>query len=95
MRKAFTFVEACILALIVLTAVLFTVDANTDRSKDLHLGEDVRVKATKIIVKVMSDPSSDVLRCRVDNGEGAVPRYSDVSFTRGEVEKIVPAEAKP
>ena len=95
MRKAFTAGE--VLAVLIMLGIftLIAIDRNRDRSKDLHLGEDVRVKATKITVKVMSDPSSDVLRCRVDNGEGAVPRYSDVSFTRGEVEKIVPAEAKP
>lgn len=87
-----------ILAAIVIPAIQKTRGASTagapssQQPKRFHPGDAAKVAATGELVLVVSDVTYDVVRCRVDNGAGAVPRYSEAAFNHNE---LVSPQAHP
>lgn len=91
MRRAYTGPELLIVILIIAVIVLIFVP-DQDSSKIIKRGDEVQVKETSARGRVLEHDSLTV-KLRFDNGPGAVPRYSEVSFFRDEVTKL--AEKKP
>lgn len=80
-----------ILAAMVIPAIQKTRGASTAGApssqppKRFRPGDAAKVAATGELVLVVSDVTYDVVRCRVDNGKWAVPRYSEAAFNHNEL----------
>jgi prepilin-type N-terminal cleavage/methylation domain-containing protein len=92
MRRAFTAIEVLIVLMIIVIFILLAVNDKPDPSK-IEQWDEVQVKETGVRGRVMSDNNRSIVKLRIDNGPGAAPRYSEVSFSRDEVTKL--AEKKP
>lgn len=97
MRRAFTAVEVLICFMIIVIFALIMINVDKPDPKEIHQGDEVQVKESGMRGRVINDPrtTTSILILRIDNGPGAVPRYSEVSFTRDEVTKHIQVEKKP
>lgn len=97
MRKAFTFIELIIVvAIISIIAGIAISHVGEARKKStrVYAGNTATVTASGLQVLVTEDIGYGKVRCRLDNGPGAVPRYSEVTFYQNELTKVVLVEAK-
>jgi hypothetical protein len=93
MRRAASMADVIATLFIIGIFVLIFTIGKRDPSKDITQGEEVQVKETGVRGRVMSDDNARIVKLRIDNGPGVVPRYSEVSFDKDEVTKL--AEKKP
>ena len=98
-RKAFTFtfIELIIVVAIISISAAIAIPAILESSKPptrVYAGNTATVTASGLQVRVTEDIGYGKVRCRLDNGPGAVPRYSEVTFYQDELTKIVLVEAQ-
>ncbi len=100
-RRAFTFIELAIvlsiIAIIAAIAIPNLMESNR-QANGVQAGTDARVRATGVVVHVVGHPYrmtgkygsaiTGVWICRVDNGEKAAVRYSEVMFGAEELEML-------
>jgi len=97
MKRAFTLIELmiiiCIIAIIAAIAIPNLLEHR--KNKELIPGHPAIVVASKVQVTLLRHPSEDFDQrnywiCRIDNGEGINPRYSEVTFHVNELKGILP-----
>lgn len=96
-RKAFTLIEllTTIAILTVIAAIAIQAILESDKtSTRIYVGNAAIVTASGLQVLVTEDIGYGKVRCRLDNGPGAVPRYSEATFYQNELTKVVLVEAK-
>ena len=102
MKRAFTLIELmiviAIIAIIAAIAIPNLLD-HKNKKKGFEAGRTATIRASNITVTLMRHPPNasnqktsdfDHWICRIDNGEGAVPRYSEVTFHIDELQSTLP-----
>ena len=96
MRKAFTLIELMIvIAIIAIIAAIAIPNLMEARKKSTRVqaGDTATVNASGVRVIATEVISYHLVRCLLDNGPGAVPRYSDATFNQNQLTKVVLVEA--
>lgn len=96
-RKAFTFIELMIVCAIIAIVCAIAIPEMLDKKKlatRVNVGDAATVTASGVRVLATEAVSYELVRCRLDNGPGAVPRYSEATFNQNELTKIVLVEAQ-
>lgn len=96
-RKAFTFIELMIVCAIIAIIAAIAIPPILESKKKttrVYAGNTATVTASGVQVLVIEAISYEMVRCRLDNGPGAVPRYSEATFNQNELTKIVLVEAQ-
>lgn len=94
MKRAFTLIELMLVILIIVTlavgiAVPHIIDSR-NKAKRFEAGKTAIVTASGIKITLLRRQDYNFWICRIDNGEGAVPRYSEVTFNINELHAELP-----
>lgn len=101
-RRAFTLIELMIVIAIIAVIAAIAIPNLLDkknRDKGFEAGRQATVISSGIQVTLLRHPNTESRQrntdyqswiCRIDNGEGAVPRYSEVTFHANELRAILP-----
>lgn len=103
MKRAFTLIELmiviAIIAIIAAIAIPNLLNDKINKQKGFESGKSATVVASGIQVLLLRHPGKSnnpkfddpyYWICRIDNGEGVVPRYSEVTFHVNELRGILP-----